>query len=263
MRLFLACLLCLVPLPVLAAERCPVPKTLSFRVESEIRRDAVGFTEGLEVHDGAIYESTGNFFGQTRINRIDPKTGHVTAVMNAGKDYFGEGMTFFGGKLYQMTYREHRVFVFDEHMRRLPELSNPREGWGLTHNETQLITSDGSSQLFFLSPVDFSTQRALPVFLRDRAVRNLNEVEYAEKSIWANVFETWNIVRISPANGCVEAVADLKPLRALMSSADRRAIDADDNFVPNGIAYNPAGGQFIVTGKYWPMLYTGRFVEAN
>jgi glutamine cyclotransferase len=101
------------------------------------------------------------------------------------------------------------------------------------------------------------------VFLRDHAVRNLNEVEYAEKSIWANVFETWNIVRISPASGCVEAVADLRPLRALMSSADHKAIDADDNFVPNGIAYNPAGGQFIVTGKYWPMLYTGRFVEAN
>ena len=129
MRLSLACLLYLVSLPVLAAEKCPVPKTLVFRVESEIRRDTVGFTEGLEVHDGAIYESTGNFFGETRINRIDPKTGHVTAVMNAGKDYFGEGMTFFGGKLYQMTYREHRVFVFDDHMRRLPELSNPREGW--------------------------------------------------------------------------------------------------------------------------------------
>src|ERR1051326_1073684 len=103
MRPFLACLLCLVPLPVLAADKCPVPKTLSFRVESEIRRDTVGFTEGLEVHDGAIYESTGDFFGDTRINRIDPKTGHVTAVMNAGKTYFGEGLTFFGGKLYQMT----------------------------------------------------------------------------------------------------------------------------------------------------------------
>jgi glutamine cyclotransferase len=263
MRLFLACLLCLVPLPLAAAEKCPVPKPLVFRAEGEIRRDTVGFTEGLEIHDGAIYESTGDYFGETRINRIDPKTGHVTAVMKAGKDYFGEGLTFFGGKLYQMTYREHRVFVFDEHMRRLPELTNPREGWGLTHDDSRLITSDGSSRLFFLSPQDFSTQRALPVFLRDHALRNLNEVEYAEGAIWANVFESWNIVRISPGSGCVEAVADLKPLRALMSAADRKAIDADDNFVPNGIAYTPAGGQFIVTGKYWPMLYSGRFVEAN
>ncbi len=263
MRFLLACLLSLVSLPLAAAEKCPAPKPLNFRVEGEIRRDTVGFTEGLEVHDGAIYESTGDFFGETRINRIDPKTGHVTPVMNAGKNYFGEGLTFFGGKLYQMTYREHRVLVFDEHMRRLPELTNPREGWGLTHDETQLITTDGSSKLFFLSPQDFSTKRVLPVFLRDRPVRNLNEVEYVEGAIWANVFETWNIVRIAPATGCVEAVADLKPLRALMSPADRKAIDADDNFVPNGIAHNPASGQFAITGKYWPMLYTGRFVEAN
>jgi glutamine cyclotransferase len=263
MRLFLACLFCVVSLPLAAAEKCPAPKPLVFRVEGEIRRDVVGFTEGLEIHDGAIYESTGDYFGETRINRIDPRSGHVTAVMNAGKDYFGEGLTFFGGKLYQMTYREHRVLVFDEHMQRLPELTNPREGWGLTHDDSELITSDGSSRLFFLSPRDFGTRHSLKVFLRDREVHNLNEVEYAEGAIWANVFESWNILRIAPASGCVEAVADLRPLRARMGQADRKAIDADDNFVPNGIAYNPAGGQFVVTGKYWPMLYAGRFVEAN
>lgn len=253
----------MLPLPLAAAEKCPAPKPLVFRMESEVRRDKVGFTEGLEIHDGALYESTGDYFGETRINRIDPKTGQVTTLLNAGKDYFGEGLTFFGGRLYQMTYREHRVFVFDEHMRRLPELTNPREGWGLTHDDTQLIASDGSDRLFFLSPQDFSTRRVLPVFLRDRPVRNLNEVEYVQGAIWANIFESWNIVRISPLNGCVEAVADLTPLRTAMRAADRRTIDADDNFVPNGIAYNPASGQFTITGKYWPMLFTGRFVEAN
>src|SRR3954447_1825531 len=113
MRLFLAGLLCLLPLPLAAAGKCQPPKPLIFRADGEIRRDLPGFTEGLEVHDGTLYESTGDYFGETRINRIDAKTGHVTAVMNAGKDYFGEGLTFFGGKLYQMTYREHRVFVFD------------------------------------------------------------------------------------------------------------------------------------------------------
>src|ERR1700754_894325 len=85
-----------------AADKCPAPKTLEFRVEKEVRRDTVGFTEGLEVHDGALYESTGDFVGETRINRIDPATGKVTALMNAGKRYFGEGLTFFDGKLYQM-----------------------------------------------------------------------------------------------------------------------------------------------------------------
>lgn len=263
MRPLLFCTLLLLPLPLAAAEKCPAPRNLTFLAEGEIRRDKVGFTEGLEVHDGAIYESTGNFFGETRINRIDLKSGHVTAAMNAGKSYFGEGMTFFGGKLYQMTYREHRVFMFDKAMRHLPELSNPREGWGLTHDESQLIASDGSSRLFFLSPQDFATRRELRVFYRDRPVTNLNELEYVQGAIWANVFQDWNILRISPATGCVEARADLRPLRALMSAADRRAIDSDQNFVPNGIAFDPAGGQFIITGKYWPVLYSGRFIEGN
>src|ERR1700712_266346 len=110
-------LLCFCTAPLFAAPRCPVPETLFFQVEKEIRRDMVGFTEGLEVHDGAIYESTGDFFGESRINRIDPATGHVSTLVNAGKGYFGEGMTVFGGKLYQMTWREGRVFVFDEQMR--------------------------------------------------------------------------------------------------------------------------------------------------
>ena len=263
MRALLLCSLLIFPLPLAAAEKCPVPKNLTFAVESEIRRDAPGFTEGLEVHDGAIYESTGNFFGDTRINSIDAKTGHVTALMNAGKIYFGEGMTFFGGRLYQMTWREHRVFVFDKNMRRLPELSNPREGWGLTHDDSDLIASDGSASIFFLSPQDFRTRRVLPVFAGDHEVRNINELEYAQGAIWANVFEDWSVIRISPVTGCVEARADLRPLRARMRAADRRLIDSDDNFVPNGIAFNSASGLFTLTGKYWPILYSGHFVAAD
>ena len=113
-------LLFLSSVQALAAPSCPIPQALSFKVEREIHRDALGFTEGLEVHDGAIWESTGDFFGESRINRIDPKTGHVTTLLNAGKHYFGEGMTFFGGRIYQMTWREHRVFVFDNDMRAQP-----------------------------------------------------------------------------------------------------------------------------------------------
>ena len=95
-----------------------------------IRRDSPGFTEGLEVHDGAIYESTGDVFGTSRINRIDPKTGHVTKLMDAGRSYFGEGLTFFGGKLYQMTWREHRVFVFDNAMQQAAGAEQSARGLG-------------------------------------------------------------------------------------------------------------------------------------
>jgi glutamine cyclotransferase len=264
MRLTLFCLLLMLPAaPLAAAEKCPVPRRLTFHVEKQIRRDAVGFTEGLEFHDGAIWESTGDFFGDTRINRIDPVSGHVTTLMNAGKDYFGEGMTFFAGKLYQMTWREHRVFVFDSAMHRLPELSNPREGWGLTHDENRLIASDGSSRLYFLSPQNFALERVLQVSDQGRPVQNVNELEYAQGSIWANVFEDWDILRISPVTGCVEATADLRPLREGMRGADQRAVDADQNFIPNGIAYDPGTGLFTLTGKYWPLLFSGRFSEVN
>lgn len=260
LRLLICCLV-LFPHSLAAAQKCPVPKTLTFDVRDEIRRNEVGFTEGLELHDGAIYESTGKFRGDTRINRIDSKTGRVSVVMNAGRSYFGEGLTFFAGRLYQMTYREHRVLVFDKSMRRIRELSNPREGWGLTHDSSHLIASDGSNRLYFLSPDDFSTKKVLAVFNQAKPVKNLNELEYAQGAIWANIFGDWNVIRISPTNGCVEARIDLEPLRGLMSAADRYAIDIDDNFVPNGVAFDPANGMFTVTGKHWPMLYTGRFSQ--
>ena len=256
-------LLLLLPAPALAAASCPIPQALTFRVEKEIHRDALGFTEGLEVHDGAIWESTGDFFGESRLNRIDPDTGHVTTVLNAGKHYFGEGMTFFGGHQYQMTWREHRVFVFDNDMHPLPELSNPREGWGLTHDDNELIASDGSSRLFFLSPKDFSVRRVLPVIQDSSYLENINELEYVQGAIWANVFEEWKLVRISPESGCVEATVDLMPLHDRMRPQDRKLVDSDQNFVPNGVAYDPASGLFILTGKYWPVLYFGRFTAAN
>jgi glutamine cyclotransferase len=243
------------------AAPCPAPKTLAFVVEKTVHRSKLGFTEGLEIDNGALLESTGDVFGNSGINRIDLKTGHVQTLLDAGHRYFGEGLTQFGGKLYQMTYTEHRVFVFDAHLKPLHEFTNPREGWGLTHDATRLIASDGSDKLFFLSPTDFTTQLELPVLDEDQPVRNLNELEYVQGAIWANVFEHWTVLRISPRTGCVEAKADITPLRTHMTAAERSQIAQDPNFVPNGIAWN--GDQFILTGKYWPMLFFGRFVEVN
>lgn len=257
--LFLALMLC--ASPVLAAV-CPTPKNLAFVVEKTLHRDKPGFTEGLEIHDGALWESTGDVFGDSGINRIDLRTGRVKTLLDAGRRYFGEGLTAFGGRIYQMTYTEHRVFVFDARMKPLHELSNPRQGWGLTHDATRLIASDGSDRLFFLSP-DFTTLSELPVLDQDQPVMNLNELEYVDGAVWANVFEHWTVLKISPRTGCVEAKADISPLRGHMTAAERAGIARDDNFVPNGIAYQPATGQFILTGKYWPMLFFGRFVEVN
>jgi glutamine cyclotransferase len=261
MRLAFLAVLMVCATPALAA--CPAPKNLAFVVEKAIHRSAPGFTEGLEMQGGTILESTGDLFGNSRINRIDPRTGKVTVLVDAGKRYFGEGLTLFEGRLFQMTWREHRVFVFDPHMKPLSERTNPREGWGLTHDGTRLIASDGSSNLFFLSPADFSTLGTLPVLEEDRPVVALNELEYADGAIWANVFESWTVMKISPATGCVEARANIAPLREHMTAGERRAIDADPNFVPNGIAHNPATGAFILTGKNWPMLFSGHFVPLD
>jgi glutamine cyclotransferase len=263
MRLSPFCLLLILVCAPAAAGTCPAPKILAFKVEKEVRRSALGFTEGLEMHDGAFLESTGDFIGETQINRIDPDTGHVTTLANFGKRYFGEGLTVFGGRLYQMTYTEHRVFVFDDKMRPLPELANPRQGWGLTHDDSQLIASDGSSRLFFLSPDDFKTRRVLPVVNENRYVENLNELEYVDGAIWANVFEDWNVLKISPVTGCVEATVDVRPLRLRMRPAERRIVDSDENFIPNGIAHDARTGLFTLTGKYWPVLFSGRFVPQD
>ena len=262
-RILLALLLpgALLSGPVHAAAPCPVPRPLSFSLVRTVHRDMPGFTEGLEWHDGAIWESTGDLFGESRINRIDPASGHVTSLINAGKDYFGEGMTVFDGRFYQMTWREHRVFVFDQAFKHLPELSNPREGWGLTHDRTDLIASDGSDTLFFLSPKDFSLRRSLKVRIGDRSLPAINELEWVNGAIWANVFEDWNLAKISPVTGCVEAVVDLRPLLKQMTPEQRRTVLAEPNFVPNGVAHDPATGQFIVTGKYWPALFFGRITE--
>lgn len=238
---------------------CPAPQDLSFVVDKKVHRSAPGFTEGLEFHGGSLWESTGDLFGNSRINRIDPATGKVSTVIDAGKRYFGEGLTFFAGNTYQMTWQEHRVFVFDEHMKPLLELHNPREGWGLTHDAMRLIASDGSSQLFFLSPSDFSTLSTLDVRDGDQPVPRLNELEYVQGAIWANVFETWTLVKISPRTGCVEARVNLAPLQSWMTATERAQIGRDDNFIPNGIAWDAATGLFTVTGKYWPMLFSGHF----
>ena len=256
----LLCLSLMLCATVAVAAPCPVPKNLAFVVERKLHRDKPGFTEGLEIHDGSLWESTGDVFGDSGINRIDLKTGHVRTLLDSGRRYFGEGLTSFGGRLYQMTYTEHRVFVFDAKLKPLHELTNPRQGWGLTHDATHLIASDGSSNLFFLSP-DFATQQTLPVLDQDMPVMNLNELEYVDGAVWANVFEHWTVLKISPKTGCVEAKADITPLREHMTREERSEIARDDNFVPNGIAWDAASGQFILTGKYWPMLFFGRFVE--
>ena len=230
---------------VQAQTACPAPKPMRFDVTGQIRRSDLAFTEGLEFHDGALYESSGDLYGTSRVERIDPATGKATLLYDGGHKYFGEGLTIFNNRIYQMTWREHRVFLRDMAGKSLREFHNPRDGWGLTHDKSRLIATTGS----------------VAVREGDQPINQINELEYVDGSVFANVFETWRVLKIDPGTGCVQAVADLSGLHARFSEADRDIIDSESNFVLNGIAHDPKTGLFTVTGKNWPVLFTGRFIE--
>lgn len=242
-----------------AAQTCPAPTRLAFDVESRIERTSIGFTQGLERQGGRLLESTGPLAGPTRFNSIDDR-GRVTTLANLGTSVFGEGLTVLGGRVYQLTWQNHQVFVYDLSGRRLRTLTNRRDGWGLTNDGRQLIASDGSDRLFFVRPSDFGDVRSVAVRLGGRSLRMLNELEWVDGRVWANVFGTDAIVRIAPDSGCVEAIADLGGLRSMMTTPEQTRLRASANeFVLNGIAYEPRTQRFYVTGKGWRTIFVGRF----
>ena len=205
---------------------------MRFEVTGQVRRSDLAFTEGLEFHDGALFESSGDLFGTSRVERIDPASGKAIVLYDGGHQYFGEGLTIFGGHIYQMTWREHRVFLRDFKGKALRELRNPREGWGLTHDAGRLIASDGSDHLFFLRPSDFSTIGSVQVRDGSEPVSQINELEYVDGAVYANVFETWRVLKIDPANGCVLAAADLKDLHARLKRGRPRRRRCRGQFRP-------------------------------
>jgi glutaminyl-peptide cyclotransferase len=244
-----------------AQPACPVPRPMRFEVTGEVKRSDLAFTQGLEFHKGALYESSGNIVGTSRVQRIDPASGKVTTLQDGGNDYFGEGLTILNDRIWQLTYKEGRVFQRDLQGKALREFRNPREGWGITHDAARLIVSDGSDRLFFHRATDFGSTGSVQVRGPAGSVFGLNELEYVKGEIFANIFTTWQIVKIAPGTGCVLAVADLAGLRRRMPAAELARLDSESNFVLNGIAHDPATGLFTLTGKYWGYLYTGRFLE--
>lgn len=243
-----------------AAPACAPPKTLNFTIVRQFPRDASGFTEGLEVHNGDIFESTGSMFGGSRLMRMTPQ-GHVTVLLDVGARFFGEGLTILHDQIYQLSWKDHRVFVYDLKGRLQRSMRNDREGWGLTHAGERLIFSDGSARLFFADPKTFATLGSVEVRRGDVPVTMINELEWVDGKIWANVFETRQILRIDPASGCVEGEAQMDTLWDHMRPADRDYTGEDGNFVLNGIAWNPALKLFYLTGKEWPVVFSGRFSE--
>jgi len=246
----------------LNAQTCREPTPLRFEIASKIERSELGFTQGLEVRDGQLYESTGRIAGTTRLNVISP-TGQVRTLTDLGTTVFGEGLTILNDEIYQLTWQDHQVFVYDLAGKRKRAMRNPREGWGLTNDGTSLIFSDGGPSFYYVDPQTFAVRRTVKVRSnRPGDIVGLNELELVRGRLYGNIFTTWSIVRIDPASGCIDAVADMRALRDRMSADEKALIDTDSgNYVLNGIAHDNATGTFYVTGKRWKSIFSGRFAE--
>lgn len=244
------------------AADCPRPVPLRFEVTGKIVRSEVGFTQGLEWRDGKLYESTGAVGGHSGLNVIAPD-GAVTNLVNQGTRVFGEGLTILNDELFQLTWTDRVVHVFDLSAKLKRTMRNPREGWGLTNDGKQLIFSDGGPSFYFADPQTFAIAREVKIKTdRPGDVVGLNELELVDGKLYGNLFQTQTIVRIDPASGCVEARANMGLLWRSFTDADKKQVSAEEN-VFNGIAYDKASGLFYVTGKRWRTIFVGKFLEAK
>ncbi|HUO15752.1 MAG TPA: glutaminyl-peptide cyclotransferase [Verrucomicrobiae bacterium] len=221
----------------------------SYQVVNVYPHDPHAFTQGLIYVDGHLYESTGEY-GTSSLRMEDLQTGKVLQRHDLPAEYFGEGLTDWGSTLIQLTWKAHKAFVYDRFsFTVLRTFEFAGEGWGLTHDDTQLILSNGSSTLQFLDPKTFRVTRRLKVTDENgRAVDSLNELEYIRGEIYANIWHRDEIARISPRTGKVVGWIDLSGI------IDKREL-ASPEAVLNGIAYDKAGDRLFVTGKLWPKLF--------
>ena len=223
----------------------------TYEVINTYPHDPGAFTQGLLFLDGALFESTG-LNGQSSLRKVDLKTGGVLKRVEVPAQYFAEGLAVLGDKLFQLTWQNHKGFVYDlESFKLEKEFTYDGEGWGLTTDGHWLILSDGTDQIRFLDPATFEVKRTIHVVGRGQPVNRLNELEYINGEIFANVWGSDYVVRIDPANGRVTGVIDFT---GLLAPQDR----TPGTDVLNGIAYDARGGRLFITGKKWPKLFEVR-----
>jgi glutamine cyclotransferase len=230
-----------------------VPANAAFKIVAAYPHDPAAFTQGLAVEAGELYEGTGQY-GASTIRRVDLTSGRPEKQRALGPRYFGEGIAILDGLLYQLTWQNGVVVVYDLEtfeVERTVEYAG--EGWGLTHDGDQLIMSDGSATIRFRDPQTFAVTREIEVRHDGVPLTRLNELEYVEGEIWANIWYDDRIARISPADGKVLGFIDL----ATLYPQSARGSEA----VLNGIAYDAAAKRLFVTGKNWPQLYEIEVVE--
>ena len=233
----------------------PVP-VYGYQVVRSFPHDRGAFTQGLIFRNGFLYEGTG-LFGQSGIRKVKLETGEVVQVKPLASEYFGEGITDWNGNLIQITWQSQIGFVYDlDTFERTKTFAYKGEGWGITHDGTRLIMSDGQPEgaLRFLDPGTLKETGRIIVRDARGPVTYLNELEYVKEEIFANIWQTDRIARISPKDGRVVGWIDLS---GLLSAAER----GTPNAVLNGIAYDAAGDRLFVTGKLWPRVFEIKLVK--
>ena len=231
-----------------AANPTPKAANYTYEVVRVYPHDSQAFTQGLIFHDGKLLESTGQE-GRSSLRSVDLDSGQVVKKVDVAPQYFAEGMTLLNGKIYQLTWQHHVGFIYDyQTFQQVGQFNYQGEGWGLTTDDHSLILSDGSNRIRFLDPDSFQVTRTIVVTDNGKAVNKLNELEFIQGEIYANIWHDQHIVAINPSSGAVTAWIDCA---GLLPQSEALGPEA----VLNGIAADKSSGRLFVTGKLWPKLF--------
>ena len=230
------------------------PINYTYEIVKTYPHDPEAFTQGLEFNSGFLFESTG-LFAQSSLRKVKLETGEVIKSKTLPDQYFGEGITIFDNKIIQLTWISNKGFVYNmDSFEVISEFSYPTQGWGITNDGSNLIMSDGSSTLYFLDPNTYEKIKEVTV-IDQNPVSNLNELEFIQGQIYANIFQQHKIAIINPQSGKVEGWIDL--------SGINEETNQDPNKVLNGIAYDKETDRLFITGKKWSKLYHINLVKIN
>ncbi len=229
------------------------PVRYGYKVKAEYPHERSSYTQGLQFVDGELWEGTGEW-GESALQRVDLQSGKVDVLARLPKSEFGEGITVLNDRVYQLTWTNNTVHIYNREGKHLKDVRYPGEGWGLTSDGESLYMSDGTERIFRINPETFKREATIVVTMRGEVVQYLNELEWIDGKIWANVYTSDYILIINPKSGVVEGVVDFS---GLLSGKEQRR----DTDVFNGIAYDAATGRIFVTGKRWPKLFEVEIVK--
>lgn len=236
------------------------PKVFDYKIINVYPHNTDAYTQGLEFHNGYLYESTGQN-GASSLRKVELKTGKVLQKIDIPRNYFAEGMTILNDKIYQLTWREGVGFVYNladfKQLTTFP-YEKSKEGWGLTHDNTKLIKTDGTEKIWFLNPVDQKEIGFIEAYTNEQSVSDLNELEYINGKVYANVYQKNIILILNPQNGAIEGIVDLNGLETEMKKT-QNLVPQDE--VLNGIAYDEITKRIFVTGKHWGKLFEIQIFE--